>query len=153
MPPLSHCHKERRQVQLPADDDTTPACVKLHGLLPVPRVLAIITHEPALIQRPGVGTVWTNGAGRHSSDPQHRSCGIGYYTDTQERVWLPLLGLTLYSRSTPNSLLWCVLWKSANRTKRPEGRNRDLDKRALNALLPGQRIRWMKALETRRRPC
>eukprot|EP00971_Amphidinium_carterae_P197857 3926506-Amphidinium_carterae.1 len=31
--------------------------------------------------------------GGHSSDPQHRRCGVGYYTDTQERVTLPLPGL------------------------------------------------------------
>eukprot|EP00971_Amphidinium_carterae_P042544 836456-Amphidinium_carterae.1 len=40
-----------------------------------------------------VGTVWTDGFGRHNSDPQHRRCGVGYYTDSQERVWLPLAGL------------------------------------------------------------
>eukprot|EP00971_Amphidinium_carterae_P276285 5482673-Amphidinium_carterae.1 len=30
------------------------------------------------------------GLGRHSSDPQHRRCGVGYYIHTQERVWFPL---------------------------------------------------------------
>eukprot|EP00971_Amphidinium_carterae_P025968 512067-Amphidinium_carterae.7 len=40
-------HKERRQVELPAAD--TPACVKLHGLLPAPRVLAVLSQEPALV--------------------------------------------------------------------------------------------------------
>eukprot|EP00971_Amphidinium_carterae_P060485 1197160-Amphidinium_carterae.1 len=41
------------------------------------------------------GLVWelSGLTGRHSSDPQHRRCGVGHYTDTQERVWLPLLSL------------------------------------------------------------
>eukprot|EP00971_Amphidinium_carterae_P077016 1521748-Amphidinium_carterae.3 len=64
MPPL-HWRKERREVQLPEDDDTTPPCVKLHGLLPAPKVPAILTHEPALVNRTGVGTVWTDASGRH----------------------------------------------------------------------------------------
>eukprot|EP00971_Amphidinium_carterae_P284075 5640165-Amphidinium_carterae.4 len=80
--PLPHWHKERRQVELLADDDDddddTPACMKLHGLLPAPWVLAFISHEPALAYRAGVGAVWTDGSGRHSSDPQHRRCGVGY---------------------------------------------------------------------------
>eukprot|EP00971_Amphidinium_carterae_P056105 1106442-Amphidinium_carterae.1 len=29
--------------------------------------------------------------------------------------------------------------------RHPKGRNRDLEKRVLQALLPGQKIRWMKA--------
>eukprot|EP00971_Amphidinium_carterae_P328271 6460055-Amphidinium_carterae.1 len=53
-------------------------------LLPAPRLLVLLTHEPALVNRAGVGTVWTDGSGRHSSDPQHRRCGVGYYTDMQE---------------------------------------------------------------------
>eukprot|EP00971_Amphidinium_carterae_P205751 4083169-Amphidinium_carterae.1 len=52
-----------------------------------------MTHDPALFNRTGVGTVWTDGSGRHSSDPHHRRCGVGDYTDTKERVWLPLPGL------------------------------------------------------------
>eukprot|EP00971_Amphidinium_carterae_P145912 2892046-Amphidinium_carterae.3 len=88
-----HWHEEGCRVQLPVDDDTTPACVKLHGLLHASQVPAILTHEAALVHRPGVGTVWTDGSGRHSSDPQHKRFGVGYYTDTQERVWLPLPGL------------------------------------------------------------
>eukprot|EP00971_Amphidinium_carterae_P241971 4804262-Amphidinium_carterae.3 len=89
-------HKERRQVELPDDDAETPPCVKLHGLLPAPRLPAILTkltYESALVNRAGVVTVWIVGSGRHSSDPQHRRCGIGYYTDTQERVFLPLPGI------------------------------------------------------------
>eukprot|EP00971_Amphidinium_carterae_P029093 572117-Amphidinium_carterae.1 len=47
---------ERRQVELPVNDDETPACVKLHGLLPAPQVPAVLTDEPALVNRAGVGT-------------------------------------------------------------------------------------------------
>eukprot|EP00971_Amphidinium_carterae_P213836 4243981-Amphidinium_carterae.1 len=54
-----HWHKERREVELPEDDDTTPPCAKL-GLLLAPRVPAILTHEPALVCRTGVGNVWTD---------------------------------------------------------------------------------------------
>eukprot|EP00971_Amphidinium_carterae_P189608 3763523-Amphidinium_carterae.1 len=49
--------------------------------------------EPELVYRAGVATVWTDGSGRHSSDPHHRRCGVGYYTDTQERVFCALPGL------------------------------------------------------------
>eukprot|EP00971_Amphidinium_carterae_P283226 5622914-Amphidinium_carterae.1 len=54
-----------------------------------------MTHELALVNRTEVSSVWTDGSqtGRHSSEPQHRRCGVGYYTDTHERVWLPLPGL------------------------------------------------------------
>eukprot|EP00971_Amphidinium_carterae_P296345 5886583-Amphidinium_carterae.1 len=38
-------------------------------------------------------TVWTDGSGSHSSNPHFRRCGVGYYTDTGESVWLPLPGL------------------------------------------------------------
>eukprot|EP00971_Amphidinium_carterae_P260313 5164637-Amphidinium_carterae.1 len=78
-----HWHRERRDVELPADNDAVPPCVKLHGLLPAPRVPAIRHFEPALVYREGVTTVWTDGSGRHSSDPHHRRCGVGYHTDTQ----------------------------------------------------------------------
>eukprot|EP00971_Amphidinium_carterae_P179435 3558912-Amphidinium_carterae.1 len=54
---------------------------------------AIRTYEPALEYRAGVTTVWTDGSGRHSSDPHHRRCGVGYYTDTQERVFCALPGI------------------------------------------------------------
>eukprot|EP00971_Amphidinium_carterae_P247674 4918058-Amphidinium_carterae.1 len=36
----------------------------------------------------GVHTVWTDGSGRHSSNPRFRRCGVGYVTDTGERSWL-----------------------------------------------------------------
>eukprot|EP00971_Amphidinium_carterae_P112871 2235284-Amphidinium_carterae.1 len=61
-----HWHKERRQVELPDDDVDTPPCVKLLGLLPAPRLPAIRTYEPALVNRVGVVAVWTDGSGRHS---------------------------------------------------------------------------------------
>eukprot|EP00971_Amphidinium_carterae_P339016 6476609-Amphidinium_carterae.3 len=67
-----HWHKELRQVELPADDgEKTPVCVKLHGFLLAPKVPAVISQEPALVYRAGVGIVWTDGSGRNSSDPQH----------------------------------------------------------------------------------
>eukprot|EP00971_Amphidinium_carterae_P074817 1478513-Amphidinium_carterae.1 len=86
-------HTERRQVKLPADDAEVPPCVKLHGLLPAPQVPPVLDHEPELVHRAGVHTVWTDGSGRYSSDPQHRRCGVGCYADTQERAWLPLPGI------------------------------------------------------------
>eukprot|EP00971_Amphidinium_carterae_P328983 6461173-Amphidinium_carterae.3 len=54
-------------------------------LLPAPQVLVVLHHElglVSLVYREGVTTVWTDGSGRHSSHPQHRRCGMGYYTDT-----------------------------------------------------------------------
>eukprot|EP00971_Amphidinium_carterae_P345662 6486743-Amphidinium_carterae.2 len=47
----------------------------------------VISHEPALASRLGVHT---DGSGRHSSNPHFRRCGVGYYTDTGESVFLPL---------------------------------------------------------------
>eukprot|EP00971_Amphidinium_carterae_P172100 3412156-Amphidinium_carterae.4 len=58
-----------------------------------PRLPAIRTFEPGLAYRAGVVTVWIDGSGRHSSDPHHRRCGVGYYTDTQEKVFYPLPGI------------------------------------------------------------
>eukprot|EP00971_Amphidinium_carterae_P282608 5610447-Amphidinium_carterae.2 len=80
-------------MELPDDDKEKPPCVKLQGLLLAPRLPAIRTYEPAMVHRVGVVTVWSDGSGRHSSDPQHRRCGVGYYTDTQEREFLPLQGI------------------------------------------------------------
>eukprot|EP00971_Amphidinium_carterae_P134560 2666825-Amphidinium_carterae.2 len=159
-----HWHKERRDVELPADDDTVPDCVKLHGLLPAPRVPPVLTHEPVLVNRTGVVTVWTDGSGRHSDDPQHRRCGVGYYTDTNEHLWVPVPGLrqSVYRaefHAVVRALEECQphevvsdckgvvkaiqALRAGRRT--PKGRNRDLESRAMKALLPGQRIRWMKA--------
>eukprot|EP00971_Amphidinium_carterae_P046673 919613-Amphidinium_carterae.1 len=67
---------------MPADTDAVPPCVKLHGLLPAPRVPVIRHFEPALVCREGVNTVWTDGSGLHSGDLHHRRCGLGCYTDT-----------------------------------------------------------------------
>eukprot|EP00971_Amphidinium_carterae_P186361 3699218-Amphidinium_carterae.1 len=44
-------HKERRQVELPADNTTVPPCVKLHGLLPATQVPPVTHHEPELVHR------------------------------------------------------------------------------------------------------
>eukprot|EP00971_Amphidinium_carterae_P035802 704509-Amphidinium_carterae.1 len=32
--------------------------------------------------RVGVHTAWTDGSGKHSSNPRFRRCGVGYVTDT-----------------------------------------------------------------------
>eukprot|EP00971_Amphidinium_carterae_P078878 1560642-Amphidinium_carterae.2 len=152
-----HWHKERREVELPADDDAIPPYVKLHGLLPAPRVPLVLTHEPVLVNWTGVVTVWTDGSGKHSDDPQH-------FTDTKEHVWLPLPGLrrSVYRAefiavvraleecqphevvSDCKGVVKAIQALQAGR-RTPKGRNRDVELRAMKALLPGQRIRWMKA--------
>eukprot|EP00971_Amphidinium_carterae_P002523 50209-Amphidinium_carterae.1 len=124
-----HWHEERRELQLPADDDTTPPCVKLHGLLPAPKVPPVLTHEPVLVNRTGVVTVWTDGSGRHSSDPQHRRCGVGYYTDTHTSM----CGLVVSDCKGVVKAIQAL--QTGRRT--PKGRNRDLELRALKRLLPG----------------
>eukprot|EP00971_Amphidinium_carterae_P198504 3939490-Amphidinium_carterae.3 len=65
--------------------------------------------------------------------PNHRECGVGCYTDTQERVRLPLAGL---KQSVYHGC------------RQPKGRHRDLEKRAKAALHPSLQIRWMKAHQT-----
>eukprot|EP00971_Amphidinium_carterae_P230034 4565594-Amphidinium_carterae.1 len=85
--------------------------------------LSHILFEPALVYLANVGTVWTDGSGKHSSDPHHRRCGVGYYTNTQERVWLPLPRIK-------QSVYRAEFLAVVNRTKIPKGRNRDLEKRA-----------------------
>eukprot|EP00971_Amphidinium_carterae_P277121 5499282-Amphidinium_carterae.1 len=50
------CAAERREVALPASALDAPPCVKLHGLLSVPKRQVVINHEPALVSRPGVHT-------------------------------------------------------------------------------------------------
>eukprot|EP00971_Amphidinium_carterae_P144037 2854332-Amphidinium_carterae.1 len=60
-----HWHKKRREFGLPASAQQAPACVRLDGFLPAP----LPTHEPALVFRQNVDTVWTDGFGRHSSKP------------------------------------------------------------------------------------
>eukprot|EP00971_Amphidinium_carterae_P242668 4818288-Amphidinium_carterae.1 len=80
-----HWQKERRQVELPVDDVETPVRVNLHGLLPAPWVPVVISQDAA--------KTCVDGSDKHSSGPQHRRCGVGYYTDTQERAWLPLPGI------------------------------------------------------------
>eukprot|EP00971_Amphidinium_carterae_P308424 6129100-Amphidinium_carterae.1 len=41
----------------------------------------------------GVQTVWTDGSGRHSSNPHYRRCGVGYVTDRQSVFRAELLAL------------------------------------------------------------
>eukprot|EP00971_Amphidinium_carterae_P238850 4741452-Amphidinium_carterae.1 len=84
---------ERREVALPASALEAPPCVRLHGLLPAPKRQVVLNHKPALASRLGVHVVWTDGSGRHSSNPHFRRRGVGYYTDTGESVFLPLAGL------------------------------------------------------------
>eukprot|EP00971_Amphidinium_carterae_P005431 108473-Amphidinium_carterae.1 len=55
--------------------------------------MVVISHELALVSRPGVHTVWTDGSGRHSSNPHFHRCGVGYYTRTGESVGLLFMGL------------------------------------------------------------
>eukprot|EP00971_Amphidinium_carterae_P069462 1374450-Amphidinium_carterae.1 len=82
-----------------------PPCVKLHGLLPAPIRQVVRNHEPALASRLGVHTVWIDGSGRHSSTPHFRRCGVGYYTDIGESVFLPFprLKQSIYRAEFPMS--------------------------------------------------
>eukprot|EP00971_Amphidinium_carterae_P195769 3884800-Amphidinium_carterae.2 len=75
---VHHCpdwNKERRESGLPIHVLEAPPCVRLHGLLPAPPAGAVPTHEPASVMRRGMHTVWTDGSGRHSSNPHFRRCG------------------------------------------------------------------------------
>eukprot|EP00971_Amphidinium_carterae_P157193 3116273-Amphidinium_carterae.2 len=83
----------RRQVELPACGLETLPCVRLHGLPPAPKHQVVMNREPALVSRPGVHIVWTDGSGRHSSKPHFRRRRVGYHIDTGESVWLALPGL------------------------------------------------------------
>eukprot|EP00971_Amphidinium_carterae_P244791 4860245-Amphidinium_carterae.4 len=91
-------------------------------------------------------------SGKHSSDPHRRGCGVAYNTDTQERVWLPSPGIkqSVYrteflsvvralEECQPNEVVSDCKGKS-RLFKPDEERHRDLEKRALAAILPGQRI-------------
>eukprot|EP00971_Amphidinium_carterae_P279935 5557128-Amphidinium_carterae.1 len=157
---VHHCHAwaaERRDVDLPA-----PPCVKLHGLLPAPPRQVVLNHEPALAFRLGVHTVWTDGSGRHSSNPHFCRCGVSYYTDTGESVFLPLPALkqSVYraefhraeflavvralEECKPKRLVgdckgvvYCLHALKAGR-RHPKGRHRDVESRALAALPAGQ---------------
>eukprot|EP00971_Amphidinium_carterae_P280320 5565128-Amphidinium_carterae.1 len=93
-------------------------------------------------------------ADRTCSSPKLGLGGWGmvvFVSDTQERVWLPftleairlsggVLSGCAGARRMPMS---CQGYASGRR--HPKGRNGDLEQRALNALLSGQRIRWIKA--------
>eukprot|EP00971_Amphidinium_carterae_P347876 6490112-Amphidinium_carterae.1 len=91
-------------------------------------------------------------------------CGVGYYTYTQERAFFPLPGIKqsvyraelhavacAFEECQPHEVvsdckgvLKAVQALQTGR-RQPKGRNRDLKQRVLNALLPGQRISWIKA--------
>eukprot|EP00971_Amphidinium_carterae_P191718 3804126-Amphidinium_carterae.1 len=87
----------------------------------------------------GVGTVWTDGSGRHSSTEDVSLCTV-------------LSSLRLVARALeecqPHEVVsdckGVVKAVQALQTgrRRPKGRNHDVEFRALNALLPGQCIRW-----------
>eukprot|EP00971_Amphidinium_carterae_P071395 1411953-Amphidinium_carterae.1 len=125
-----------------------------------------LLRKHLLCYRAGVHTVWTDGFGRHSSDPHHRRCGVCYYTDSQERAWLLLLGIRQSVYRAPFLVVARALEECKPRVivsdckgaikavqalqngfRHPEGWNRDLEKRIFLALLPGQRIRSMKAYQ------
>eukprot|EP00971_Amphidinium_carterae_P192825 3826453-Amphidinium_carterae.2 len=112
--------KECRQVELPADDDETPACTKLHGLLPAPRVPAVISQEPVL------GLV----AVRLSTD----DVGLDIaQTRMKEHECQP--------HAVVNDCKGGVKVVQALQTGRRTAKGRN----PFNALLPGQQILWMKA--------
>eukprot|EP00971_Amphidinium_carterae_P173044 3430501-Amphidinium_carterae.2 len=93
--------KERRQVELPADDDATPACVRKrdmacclrhgwqwHGCRQSSRsnrhwsaVLEWVLSRQMDLVNTAVTLI------------QHRRCGVAYYTNPRERTWLPLPGI------------------------------------------------------------
>eukprot|EP00971_Amphidinium_carterae_P082352 1628259-Amphidinium_carterae.1 len=114
------------------DDDATPPHVKLHGLLPAPRLPAIRTFELALANRAGVATVWIDGSG----PPHHRRCGVGCYTDTQERVFFPCqesshrctvrncMRLPVRLKNT-NHVKWSVIAKERGPADRPQTTQRE----------------------------
>eukprot|EP00971_Amphidinium_carterae_P254497 5052468-Amphidinium_carterae.1 len=56
----THWNKERREACLPEHAAVAPACVSLHGLLPAPGPGLLPANEPAIVQKLGVGTVWTD---------------------------------------------------------------------------------------------
>eukprot|EP00971_Amphidinium_carterae_P245571 4876932-Amphidinium_carterae.3 len=59
-----------------------------------------------------VDIVWTDGSGRHSSNPRFRRCRVGHVTDTGARVWL-LLPSCRQSVFVLNFWPWRAPWKSA----------------------------------------
>eukprot|EP00971_Amphidinium_carterae_P304428 6049981-Amphidinium_carterae.1 len=169
-------NKERHESCLPSHAQLAaqeaPACVRLHGLLPAPPPGALPAHEPALVMKAGVHTVWTDGSGRHSSNPHFRRCGVGYVTDTgdslHERSWLALPGcrqsvfraelLTVVralEECQPNRIVSdCkgvvkALQAIQSGHRLPKGRHRDLEVRARNALPQACQLHWVKAHQTR----
>eukprot|EP00971_Amphidinium_carterae_P184113 3655424-Amphidinium_carterae.1 len=49
---------------------------------------AICVRCGKAVMKRGVHTVWTDGSGKHSSNPHFRRCGVGYVTYTGERAEL-----------------------------------------------------------------
>eukprot|EP00971_Amphidinium_carterae_P053745 1058435-Amphidinium_carterae.2 len=121
---------EKRDVALPTHALHAPACVRLHGLLPAPQKHGVSVHEPALVSRPGVHTVWTDGSGRHMFGCPFR----GSSNPSIER------------NSRGHGVVSCLhALRVGRRHPKPKGRHRDLENRALAALPAGVQIVWMKA--------
>eukprot|EP00971_Amphidinium_carterae_P011712 230580-Amphidinium_carterae.2 len=145
-----HWNKETRESGLPTHAQEAPACVRLHSLLPTPPPGALPAHEPALVMSAGAHTVWTDGFGRHSSNPHFRKCGVGYVTDTGERSWRALPGcrqsvFRAQLLTVARALEECqprrvvsdckgVVKAIQSGHRLPKGRHRDLEARARNAL-------------------
>eukprot|EP00971_Amphidinium_carterae_P293932 5835445-Amphidinium_carterae.1 len=102
----------------------------------------VLTHEPVLVNWTGVITIWTDGFGRHSDDPQHRGVGWDTIRTHMSMCGFPYLDLDMVSDC--KGVVKAIQTLQAGR-RTPKGRNRDLELRAMQALLPGQRIRWMTA--------
>eukprot|EP00971_Amphidinium_carterae_P173632 3442183-Amphidinium_carterae.1 len=48
------------------------------------------------VEKPDATTAplaWVSSCASHRSDPHHRCCGVGYFTDTRDMVWLLLPGV------------------------------------------------------------
>eukprot|EP00971_Amphidinium_carterae_P249088 4944270-Amphidinium_carterae.1 len=137
-------------------------------LLPAPPPGLLPAHEPALVMKAGVRTVWTDGSGRHSSNPHFRRCGVGYVTDTGERCWMALPGcrqsvFRAELLSVVRALEECQPSRVVSDCKRvvkalqaiqsghrlPKGRHRDLEERARRALPQACQLQWVKAHQTR----
>eukprot|EP00971_Amphidinium_carterae_P004179 83219-Amphidinium_carterae.1 len=80
-------------------------------------------------------TVWTDGSGRHSSNPHCRRCGVGYVTDTGERSWLALPGCR-------QSVLRAELLASVRALE-------ECQPRARRALPQACQLHWVNAHQTR----
>eukprot|EP00971_Amphidinium_carterae_P124549 2467288-Amphidinium_carterae.1 len=116
------------------------------------------------------GLVWTDGSGRHSSNPHFRRYEVAYYIHTGESVWLPFSGhkqsiyraellavVRALEERQPASLggsdckgvVACLHALRAGR-KHPKRRHRDLESRALVAMPAGVNIVSMKTHQSDR---